>query len=79
MPLPLTDDVWCFIVGDDSTFPFNTALTRTVAYLKEAITAKIEYSGPAYNLTLYLVAIGQFYNQETPRAIIRKRWMSARS
>ena len=58
MSLPRT--VSCFLVGGDCTFPVGIDETQTVGLLKEAIKDKTQYSPPAFDLTLYRIAINQY-------------------
>jgi hypothetical protein len=64
--MSLPDDTWCLLVGSHSVFPVNVneARIQTVAHLKEAIKVKIDYSAPAYDLTLYRVAIDKSYDKK---------------
>ena len=64
--MSLPDAAWCFLVGGDSTFSVNIdeIRTRTVHHLKVAIKAKVGYSAPAYDLTLYRVAIDESHDDQ---------------
>ena len=65
--MPLPDDVWCFLIGGDSTFSVNIdkTLTRTVDHLKKEIRKAPELNARAVDsLTLYRVAIDQSHDKK---------------
>ena len=65
--MPLPDDVWCFLIGGDSTFSVNIdeTHTRTVDHLKKEIRKSPELNARIANsLTLYRVAIDQSHDKK---------------
>ena len=70
--MPLPPFVWCFLVGGDRTFPVDIDETQTVGHLKRAIKEEMYYSAPAFDLTLYQVAIDQSHDRTTRISKLKK-------